>query len=141
VRFNGAVERDPAIDAWMKEQGGLGAIAHQWSEVMRKCGDDAAETATALDGPVFGGWVKTFGQPGLLAQSRAESVFPPRLAVACRPLATVTRFHLLVGLSSQTFLTSSASSNACIIGAGWESVRNKSSTRLETPNLSKIFNR
>ena len=32
LRFNGAIERDPAIDAWMKEHaGGLGAIAHQWS--------------------------------------------------------------------------------------------------------------
>jgi hypothetical protein len=42
LRFNGAVERDPAIDAWMKEHAGeLGAIAHQWFEVMRKCGDDA----------------------------------------------------------------------------------------------------
>jgi hypothetical protein len=29
-RFNGAVERDPTIDAWMKEHAGeLGAIAHQ----------------------------------------------------------------------------------------------------------------
>jgi hypothetical protein len=35
LRFNGAVERDPAIDAWMKEHAGeLGAIAHQWFEVM-----------------------------------------------------------------------------------------------------------
>jgi hypothetical protein len=40
LRFNGAQERDPAIDAWLKERaGGLGAIAHQWFEVMRKCGD------------------------------------------------------------------------------------------------------
>ena len=32
LRFNGAVERDPAIDAWMKEHAGeLGAIAHQWT--------------------------------------------------------------------------------------------------------------
>src|SRR5207248_11526778 len=30
LRFNGAVERDPAIGAWMKEHaGGLEAIAHQ----------------------------------------------------------------------------------------------------------------
>jgi len=30
LRFNGAIERDPAIDAWMKEHAGeLGAIAHQ----------------------------------------------------------------------------------------------------------------
>jgi hypothetical protein len=44
LRFNGAVERDPAIDLWMKEHAGeLGAIAHQWFEVMRKCGDEVRE--------------------------------------------------------------------------------------------------
>ena len=44
LRFNGAVERDPAIDAWMREQGGeLGAIAQEWFEVMRKCGDEVRE--------------------------------------------------------------------------------------------------
>jgi hypothetical protein len=44
LRFNGAVERDPAIDAWMIDHaGGLGAIAQQWFEVMRKCGDEVRE--------------------------------------------------------------------------------------------------
>ena len=44
LRFNGAVERDPAIEAWMKKHAGeLGAIAHQWFEVMRKCGDEVRE--------------------------------------------------------------------------------------------------
>jgi hypothetical protein len=44
LRFNGAVERDPAIDAWFKKHTGeLGAIAHQWFEVMRKCGDEVRE--------------------------------------------------------------------------------------------------
>jgi hypothetical protein len=44
LRFSGTVERDPAIDAWMKEhRGELGAIAHQWFEVMRKCGDEVRE--------------------------------------------------------------------------------------------------
>ena len=44
LRFNGAVERDPTIDAWMKEHAGeLGAIAHQWFAVMRKCGDEVRE--------------------------------------------------------------------------------------------------
>ncbi len=44
LRFNGAVERDPTIDAWMKEHAGeLGAIAHQWFEVMRRCGDEVRE--------------------------------------------------------------------------------------------------
>ncbi len=44
LRFNGTVERDPAIDAWMKQHAGeLGAIAHRWFEVMRNCGDEVRE--------------------------------------------------------------------------------------------------
>src|ERR1700761_2576632 len=44
LRFNGAVGRDPAIDAWMnKHRGELGAIAHRWFEVMRQCGDEVRE--------------------------------------------------------------------------------------------------
>ena len=44
LRFDRAVEHDPGIDAWMKEHGGeLGAIAHQWFEVMRRCGDEVRE--------------------------------------------------------------------------------------------------
>ena len=44
LRFDGAQERDPAIDAWMKKHPGeLGAIAHRWFEVMRKSGDEVRE--------------------------------------------------------------------------------------------------
>jgi len=44
LRFNGAVERDPDIDAWMKEHAGeLGTLAQRWFEVMRKCGDEVRE--------------------------------------------------------------------------------------------------
>jgi hypothetical protein len=44
LRFNGAFERDPAIAAWMKQHAGeLGAIAHQWFQVMRNCGDEVRE--------------------------------------------------------------------------------------------------
>ncbi|HMG84930.1 MAG TPA: DUF1801 domain-containing protein [Terracidiphilus sp.] len=44
LRFNGAVEHDPAIDAWMKKHPGeLGSIAHHWFEVMRNCGDEVRE--------------------------------------------------------------------------------------------------
>jgi hypothetical protein len=44
LRFDGAVEHAPAIDAWMKEhETALGTIAHQWFEVMRKCGDEVRE--------------------------------------------------------------------------------------------------
>jgi hypothetical protein len=65
-RLNGAVARDPAIDAWMKEHaGGLGAIAHQWFEVMRKCGDEVRELLhdgcpTACLGDVAFGYVNVF---------------------------------------------------------------------------------
>jgi hypothetical protein len=44
LRFNGTVERDPAIDAWMKEHAGeLGALAQAWFQIMRKCGDEVRE--------------------------------------------------------------------------------------------------
>lgn len=66
LRFNGAVERDPAIDRWMKEHAGeLGAIAHEWFEVMRECGDEVREllhdgcpTACLGDAPF--GYVNVF---------------------------------------------------------------------------------
>ncbi len=44
LRLNGTVQRDPAIDAWMKEHSGeLGSIAHEWFQGMRKCGDEVRE--------------------------------------------------------------------------------------------------
>jgi hypothetical protein len=44
LRFDGAVARDPKIDAWMKQNAGeLGTIAQRWFEVMRECGDEVLE--------------------------------------------------------------------------------------------------
>jgi hypothetical protein len=44
LRFNGAVERDPAVDQWLNERGDeLGSIARQWFEAMRECGDEVRE--------------------------------------------------------------------------------------------------
>jgi hypothetical protein len=44
LRFNGTVEHDPAIDAWMQEhRGELGSIAQKWFEAMRQCGDEVRE--------------------------------------------------------------------------------------------------
>jgi len=44
LRFNGAVQRSPIIDAWLQERAGeLGAIARQWFDVMRNCGDEVRE--------------------------------------------------------------------------------------------------
>ena len=65
-RLNGAVERDPAIDGWMKEHAGeLGAIAQKWFEVMRKCGDEVRELLhdgcpTACLGDAAFGYVNVF---------------------------------------------------------------------------------
>ncbi len=43
-RLNGAMDRDPAIDRWLKQQqGDLGVIAQEWFEVMRNCGDEVRE--------------------------------------------------------------------------------------------------
>jgi len=44
LRFNGASERDPAIEKWLNRHAGeLGAIARHWFEVMRNCGDEVRE--------------------------------------------------------------------------------------------------
>jgi len=44
LRFDGAVEHDPAIDAWFREKAGeLGDIAHEWWDRIRNCGDEVRE--------------------------------------------------------------------------------------------------
>ncbi len=44
-RINNAVQRDPAIDAWMNERRGqLGEMAREWFETMRGCGDEVRES-------------------------------------------------------------------------------------------------
>jgi hypothetical protein len=66
MRFPGAVRRDPAIGAWMQEHAGpLGAIARQWFEAMRNCGDDVRELLhdghpTACVGDAAFGYVNAF---------------------------------------------------------------------------------
>ena len=66
LRFDGAVERDPAIDAWLKDHAGeLGAMARQWFEVMRNCGDEVRELfhdgcPNACFGDVPFGYVNVF---------------------------------------------------------------------------------
>ena len=58
LRFDGAVERDPAIERWIKgHRGELGEIARRWFKVMRGCGDEVREVfhdgyATACLGDV-----------------------------------------------------------------------------------------
>ncbi len=43
-RFPGAVRRDPAIEAWMRDHDAeLGMMARRWFDVMRGCGGDVRE--------------------------------------------------------------------------------------------------
>lgn len=66
LRLNGTVERDPAIDAWLKHhRGELGAIAYEWFQAMRKCGDEVREILhdgcpVACFGDVPFGYVSVF---------------------------------------------------------------------------------
>ncbi len=44
LRFDGAVEHDPAVDSWLRARPGeLGAIASRWFQFMRECGDEVRE--------------------------------------------------------------------------------------------------
>ena len=44
LRFDGAVDRDPAIDVWLDDKTDpLGRIARKWFALMRECGDDVRE--------------------------------------------------------------------------------------------------
>jgi hypothetical protein len=66
LRFDGAVRRDRAIEAWLQAHPGeLGAIARRWFEVMRGCGDDVRELLhdghpTACIGDAAFGYVNAF---------------------------------------------------------------------------------
>ncbi len=66
LRFDGAVERDPAIERWMKgHRGELGEIARRSFAVMRGCGDEVREVfhdgcATACLGDVPFAYVGVF---------------------------------------------------------------------------------
>jgi hypothetical protein len=44
LRLSRTVERDPAIDTWFEEHAdALGALAREWFEAMRRCGDEVRE--------------------------------------------------------------------------------------------------
>jgi hypothetical protein len=66
LRFDGGVERDAAVDAWLDGRAGeLGAIARRWFEVMRGCGDEVRELLhdgcpVACFGDVPFGYVNVF---------------------------------------------------------------------------------
>jgi hypothetical protein len=65
-RLDGAVERDSAIDAWLKQQpADLAAIARKWFAQFRACGDEVRELMhdgcpVACFGDVPFGYVNVF---------------------------------------------------------------------------------
>ena len=66
LRFDGVMERDPAIDAWFAARDGeSGAMAREWFAVMRACGDEVRELLhdgcpTACFGDVPFGYVGVY---------------------------------------------------------------------------------
>ena len=66
LRFDGAVERNAAVDAWLNAHAGeWGAMARAWFEVMRGCGDEVRELVhdgcpVACLGDVPFGYVNVF---------------------------------------------------------------------------------
>jgi len=66
MRFPTATRRDPAVEAWLRAHDDeLGAIARQWFEVLRACGDDVRELLhdgqpTACVGDAAFGYVDAF---------------------------------------------------------------------------------
>ena len=66
MRFTGAVRRDPEVEAWLDgEPDELGAIAREWFDVMRRCGEDVRELLhddqpTACVGDVAFAYVDSF---------------------------------------------------------------------------------
>ena len=87
LRFNGALQRDPATDAWMKRHSGeLGDIAHRWFNVMRTCGDEVRELLH--DGcPVARLGDTPFAYVNVFTFSRQRGILPGRNAARSRPPA------------------------------------------------------
>jgi len=119
LRFDGAVARDPAIDAWMNERTGeLGAIARQWFEVMRKCGDEVRElrhdgcpVACLGDAPF--GYVNVF-----TSHVNVGFFHGAALADPARLLQGAGRFMRHVKLRPGT-ATNEAAVNGLIVAAYW----------------------
>src|SRR5579871_6561269 len=91
LRFNGTRERDPAIDAWMKQHTGeLGAMAQQWFEVMRKCGDEVRELLH--DGcPVACLGDAPFGYVNVFTSARQRGILSRRSLARSGPLVARLR--------------------------------------------------
>jgi hypothetical protein len=122
LRFNGAVERDPAIDAWMKRHAGeLGASAREWFEVMRQCGDEVREVLhdgcpVACLGDVPFGYVNVFSSHANVGFFHGAALPDP-----ARLLQGTGRFMRHVKLRPETLTDSEALRK--LIEAAYEDIK------------------
>jgi hypothetical protein len=124
LRFNGAVLRDPAIDAWMKHHhGALGDLARHWFEVIRACGDEVRELVhdgcpTACLGDVPFAYVNAFtAHVNVGFFQGAELPDPARL------LEGNGRFMRHVKLKPGT--PTDAAALTTLIAAAWQDIKNR----------------
>ena len=124
LRFNGAVEHDPAIDTWMKQHAGeLGAIARRWFEVMRKCGDEVRELVhdgcpVACLGDAPFGYVNVFTSHVNVGFFQGASLPDP-----ARQLQGTGKFMRHVKLKPGTPTNAAALSN--LIGAAYADIKSR----------------
>jgi hypothetical protein len=109
MRFPAAVAADPAIEVWMREHSDeLGAIARQWFEVMRGCGEDVRELLhdghpTACVGDAAFGYVNAFKAHVNVGFFRGAEIADPK-----KLLEGTGRFMRHVKLSPEREVNSAA---------------------------------
>ena len=74
-RVDGGRRRDPAVEAWLNEEGGGRPLARHWFEQLRRCGEDVLELMhdgcpVAGVGDVPFGYVNTFKQHAAVGSFR-----------------------------------------------------------------------
>jgi hypothetical protein len=124
LRFNGALQRHPAIDAWFQSHPGeLGAIAQHWFNVMRNCGDEVREllhdgAPTACLGDVPFAYVNVFTAHVNLGFFQGASLSDP-----AHLLQGAGKFMRHVKLKPETPSDAAALRN--LIAAAWSDMKNR----------------
>src|ERR1700739_3949431 len=122
LRFNGALSRDPKIDAWFKAHPGeLGAFARRWFEVMRSCGDEVLELLhdgcpVACFGDAPFGYVNVFTSHANVGFFHGASLHDP-----ARLLQGAGKFMRHVKLRAGT--ESNTAALQALIAAAYEDIR------------------
>lgn len=124
LRFDGAAEHDPAVDAWLNARGGeLGAMAREWFEAMRRCGDEVRELVhdgcpVACLGDVPFGYVNVFTSHVNVGFYRGADLPDP-----ARLLEGSGKNMRHVKLRPET--ATDAAALRGLIGAAWADIKNR----------------